>query len=286
MRKILVPLTGGDRDTGALTTAMVVAVDLKAHVEGLFVRPDPAESLPFMGEGVAGPVIQDILMASKEAADNAANRAKASLTAIAGEAGVPIIDAPRGPGAPSASFAEDIGPFATIVGNKSLLSDLIVFENRQEDEGYGIGDALQECLMSRGRPILLSPPSVPAHLGRNATIGWDGSAEAAHAVRAAMPFLVNAERIQILNITSGSKDSSLTDTLADYLTYRGLESIEHVVDPQGRPIGEVLIDESVRAHSDLLIIGGYGHSRIRELLMGGATRHVISHATLPVLMAH
>ncbi len=287
IRKLLVPLTGTPRDSGALALSALVARTLDAHVEGLFVRPDPTETLPFMGEGVAGPVIQDIINAAREAADLAAGRARQALTDVAASYGLSLTDTPHGPGAPSMSFADDMGPFAGVVGSHAILSDLVVFENQEEDDGaYGIADALQECLMSRGRPILLAPATVPASIGQSVTIGWDGSAEAARSVREAMPFLTRAQRIHILNVTSDRKDTRLTQSLAAYLTYHGLSSVEHIVDPQGRPIGQTLLDEAHRSGSDLLVIGGYGHSRIREMLLGGATRHVLSHTTLPVLMAH
>ncbi len=286
IRKILVPLVGAERDDGALAMAAVAAKELGAHVEGFFVRPDPNETLPFMGEGVAGPVIQDILSAAKDAADHAAARAKATVEKHAQASGFQMLDAPRGPGAPTMSFVQDMGPFAVVVGARALLCDLVVFENGHPNEGYGYADALQECLMARGRPILLSPQTKVSQIGTDATIGWDGSAEAAHAVRAAMPFLQKSRRIRIVNVTSGAKDTTLTDTLADYLAFFGLHSEEHVVDPEGRAIGEVLLGEAVKAGSDILVMGGYGHSRIRELLLGGATRHVLANAALPVLLAH
>ncbi len=287
IRKILVPLGGTDRDALALTTAAVVAQHLEAHLEALFVRPPPSEALPFMGEGIAGPVIQDILTAAREAADHAVTRAREQLEALSHSTGLPIIDAPRGPGAASLSFAEETGPFADVVGARALLSDLVAFMTPRDDEGIGLSSAFQQCLMSSGRPIFLVPDEVPiTRIGEAVTIGWDGSSEAAHAVHNAMPFLQSARRIDILNVTSGPKDTSLTDRLSEYLTYHGLNSLEHVVDPEGRPTGDVLIEQARSMGSDMIVMGGYGHSRIRELIIGGATRHVLFHAPMPILLAH
>ncbi len=286
IRKILVPLAGSERDAVALESAAVAARHLEAHLEAFFVRPSPSEALPFMGEGIAGPVIQDILMAAKDAADHAVARARDQVLELSKRTGIAFVDAPRGPGAASLSFAEETGPLADVVANRSLLSDLVAFASPRGEEGYGLSTAFQQCLMSSGRPIFLVPDTPVTSVGTAVTIGWDGSAEAAHAVHNAMSFLHSASRIDILNVTSGPKDTSLTDRLADYLAYHGLGCTEHIVDPEGRPIGDVLMDQAQAMGSDLIVMGGYGHSRIREMLIGGATRHMLSHTPMPILLAH
>jgi len=286
LRKILVPLTGGTRDKSALVTAMSVAATHKAYVEGLFVRPDPSEALPFMGEGVSGTVIQDIINSSKEAADQALDRARNMLTEAAGTAGVTVVTEPRGPGEACARLVEDTGPFDEAVAYRSRLSDLVVFLAGKDEKQSGVSEALQACLMDAGRPILLAPEEAPASVGGKILIGWDGGVEAAHAITAAKPFLMTAEKVEVLNVTKGEMDTALADLLADYLALHGVECSEHLIDPGSRPVGEVILEEATRAGCDLLVMGGYGHSRIRELLVGGATRYMISHATIPVLMAH
>lgn len=286
LRKILVPLTGGERDKSALRTALAVAVQHKSYVEGLFVRPDPSEALPFMGEGVSGTVIQDIINSSKEAANQASERARQTLTKLAGEAGVPVVDEPCGPGDTCARFVEGTGPFEDVVSARARLSDLVVFLSGKDERGAGVSEGLQACLMDAGRPILLAPEVAPKSVGNKIVIGWDGGVEAAHAITAAKPFLFAAEKVEILNVSKGELDPTLADLLSDYLKLHGVESNEHLIDPASRPIGEVLLEEADRAGCDLLVMGGYGHSRIRELLLGGVTRFIISHATVPVLLAH
>ncbi len=286
LRKILVPLTGAERDDVPLATAMAVAVPHKSFVEGLFVRPDAAEALPFMGEGVSGAVVQEIIDAAKDAADNAGERALANLERAAGAAGVPMVKGAEGPGEAAAHFCDVKGHFDQVVSRRSRLSDLVVFLAGPGDQGAGVSAALQACLMDAGRPILLAPQEAPKSVGTKIVIGWDGSVESAHAVMAARPFLTAASEVEILNVSKGDLDPTLADMLADYLALHGVETREHLVDPGHKPIGEVLLDEAAREGADLLVMGGYGHSRIRELLLGGATRFVLSHASVPVLLAH
>ncbi len=286
LRKILVPLTGGTRDQTALAAALAVAKRHNSYVEGLFIRPDPSEALPFMGEGVSGAVIQDIIAASKDAANQAGERAKASLIEAAAAANVEVVSKPCPPGAPCARLLEATGPFDEVVSYRSRLSDLVVFLAGKEEGAAGVSEALQACLMDAGRPILLAPETAPKTVGTNVVIGWDGSVEAAHAITAARPFLTQAEKVEILNVEKGDLDPAVADMLSDYLELHGIESSEHLIDAGSRPVGEVMLEQASNAGCDLLVMGGYGHSRIRELLLGGVTRFIISHATVPVLLAH
>lgn len=133
---------------------------------------------------------------------------------------------------------------------------------------------------------MLAPETAPKTVGTNVVIGWDGSVEAAHAITAARPFLTQAEKVEILNVEKGDLDPAVADMLSDYLELHGIESSEHLIDAGSRPVGEVMLEQASNAGCDLLVMGGYGHSRIRELLLGGVTRFIISHATVPVLLAH
>jgi len=286
LRKILVPLTGGERDKSALRTAFTVASQHKSYVEGLFVRPDPSEALPFMGEGVSGTVIQDIINSSKEAAGQAGEAAHQTLTALADEAGITEVKSPRGPAETCARFVEATGAFEDVVSARARLSDLVIFLAGADERGAGVSEGLQACLMDAGRPILLAPEAAPKTVGGKIVIGWDGGVEAAHAITAAKPFLMHASAVEILNVSKGDLDPALADMLSDYLALHGVESNEHLIDPASRPVGEVLLEEAERGGCDLLVMGGYGHSRLRELLLGGVTRFIISHATVPVLLAH
>ena len=286
LRKILVPLTGGERDKAAMKTALTVAQQHKSYVEGLFVRPDPSEALPFMGEGVSGTVIQDIINSSKDAANQAGERAHQTLSQLAGEAGVAEVSTPCGPGECCVRFVEETGPFDDVVARRARLSDLVVFLAGKDEQGAGVSEGLQACLMDAGRPILLAPQSAPESVGDKIVIGWDGGVEAAHAITAAKPFLSRASKVEILNVAKGSLDPALADMLSDFLLLHGVESNEHLIDPASRPIGEVLLEEAEREGCDLLVMGGYGHSRLRELLLGGVTQFILSHATVPVLLAH
>ncbi|MDP1626802.1 universal stress protein [Parvibaculum sp.] len=284
VRKILVPLAGRPEDDEVLATALSVARDFKAQLVGLFARPDPSEALPYLGDGVSGQVIEDLMQAAREGADQASARVRAALEKSAAAMGIPVAVKGADPQLPSARFLDVTGRRDEVVAAHSRLSDLIVFG--EGTTGTAGGTALEAAMMSAGRPVLIAPKKAWSPVGGTVAIGWDDSAEAARAVTAAIPFLERAKSVTILCIGGKELDPTPGSTLADYLALHGVVADVHLVDAQTRAYGEVLLEQAEKSKTDLLVMGGYSHSRLREFIIGGATQHIRSHATIPVLMAH
>lgn len=291
MRRILVPVSTRTGDGGALALGLAVARELKAHLDALFVWPDPAEALPYLGNGVSGQVVEEILQAAKEAAADAATAARHSLSSAAAEARVPIVTAPQGPGRAAARFIECTGRLADAVERASRLADLVIFGEAKTDDFSAAMVSIEAALVNAGRPVLIAAGDLPGgEIAKTVAIAWDGSVEAAHAVTAALPLLTLASKVNILTVSAtpktAGKEAGKGIALVDYLTMHGVHAAEHVLEPQGRSVGQVLLEAAADAGADLLIMGGYGHSRLREFILGGTTRHVLTNATLPVLMSH
>jgi nucleotide-binding universal stress UspA family protein len=282
--RILAPLTGGTRDATVLASAFAAAKLFNAHVIALFVRPDPAEAMPFFGEGVSGAVAQEIIDAAKEAADSAAATAKASLEAAASIADASLTDAPVRGDAPTASWREVRGNFADQVVRASLLSDLVVFGPLSERDKPGLTEAFEAALLETGRPILLSAQASPKNPARNIAIGWNGSKSCARAVVAALPYLEKADAVEILTI--GKDSSGETADLIEYLKLHGIAAAQRRIDAGGRGVGEALLNAAAANEASMLVLGGYGHTRLREMIAGGVTRHVVSHADIPIFLVH
>lgn len=284
VRKILVPLSGAATEAPVVATAMTVARTFGAQAVGLFVRPDPTEALPYLGDGVSGQVIEELLQAAKEGSDQASARARGMFADAAAKAGVALVQESGGAKLPSARFLDVSGHRDDVVAAHSRLSDIVIFG--EGNISVAGGSTLEAALMSAGRPVLIAPKAAALEIGGAVAIGWDESAEASHAVTAAIPFLAKARKVTILRIGRKELDPAPAALLADYLALHGVAADVHLVDAQGKAVGEVLLDQAEKAGADLLVVGGYSHSRLREFIIGGATQHIRSHATLPVLMAH
>jgi nucleotide-binding universal stress UspA family protein len=149
-----------------------------------------------------------------------------------------------------------------------------------------IHDAFVQVLTKSERAILLCAVSAPKTIGSNVSIGWDGGQAAAHAMAAAIPILKKAEKVELLAVGRGSgSEKGLLDALR-FLSLHGVKATERVVEQGSRTIGDVLLDAAARSGCDLLVAGGYGHSRLRESIFGGVTVHLVSHPNLPILMVH
>ena len=284
-RKLLVPLTGAARDNHVLKAAFEIAKAFAAHVAGLFVRPNVNEVIPYLGEGVSAGVMQEVVDAARNAANRSAAAARGALDQLALSHGVSVLDAPAGAGF-SASFGLRDGPREIVVAEEARLADLVAFILPQDADNSGLRAVIESTLLNGRRAMLLVPQNPPPIAGRKIVIAWDGGPGAASAVAAAIPLLKRAEAIEILNLAKGPIETRKMDRLRDYLRLHGLSATEHGINPGSQDTGSALLDTAVRAEAGLLVMGGYGHSRLREMVMGGVTRHVLTHATLPVFMAH
>jgi nucleotide-binding universal stress UspA family protein len=277
---------GAARDASVLAAAFDVAKAFGSHVAGVFVRPDASEVLPYLGEGVSAGVIQEIMDASREAANHAAASARASLDEAARKAGAATLDVAQAGEGVGASFHVRDGVSEEVIAQEARLSDLVVFDVPADSKDVAIRAMLESALLNGRKPMLIVPHKSASIVGAKAVIGWDGGAAAAHAISAAIPLLARAQAIEILNVTSGPIDTVQMDRLRDYLRLHGLSAAEHGINPGSQGTATALIDGATRAGAGLLVIGGYGHSRLRELVLGGVTRHVFANVTMPILMAH
>ena len=285
-RKIVVPVTGGPRDTAVTKAALEIAKTFESWTTALFVRPDVSEVLPYLGEGISAGVVQEILDASAEAAKKSGQVAKTSVAGAAAEVGVPLQDGPPIGGNASVSFRVRQGVMSDVYYEEACLADLFVFDGAAIPEMPNLRDALETVLLSARRPVMLMPAQPWGHIGAKIAVAWDGGLAASHAVTSAMPWLKRARAVEILSVGPGATATAEMDRLRDYLRVQGVSAVEHSLTPGDLGAGAAIVDAAQRAGADLLVMGGYGHSRLRELILGGVTRHVLNNVTMPVFMAH
>ncbi len=284
--KILAPLTGRAHDCEVLTGAISAALPFGAHVVGLFVRPDPALAMPFYGEAMSGMVAQEVLDASKETADAAASGARAALQSVARTADLAVTDACEKRAAPCVSFREVTGNFADCVAHAAKLSDLVVFSAPRDDERAGIGEAIEAVLLEARRPVLLSAKPIAPGFQEKISIGWNASVESAQAVSAALPLIERAKNVEILAVERADAPCATCGALIEYLSLHGIGATSREIKAAERPVADVLLEAAAAAGSGLLVLGGYGHSRWRELFVSSTTRQAIAQADIPLFLVH
>jgi nucleotide-binding universal stress UspA family protein len=268
-RKILAPLTGTARDAAVMATAIAVAGPYSGRIEALFVRPNPAEAMPVYGEAVSGAIAQELVDSARETATKAAGAARATFDRFVKDA------------AAEAEFREVEGGFASGVAQAARLCDLIVFGPLKESGKPRLVEAFEATLMNSGRPVLLRADTSLDDFTRKIAVAWDGSAASVHAMLSAMPFLRRAQSVEVL-VVQPQADEECAAVKA-YLALHGVACVARAIDPGARAVGEALLDAA--KDCGLLVMGGYGHGRIR-LFGGGVTKHVVNNATMPLLLMH
>ncbi len=170
---------------------------------------------------------------------------------------------------------------------RSRYADLtVVPQNPPEDQGGG-EDLVDDLIMASGRPILVIPYiGAPAEIGRKVLVAWNASREAARAVSDAMPLLESADSVEIFAVEPRGIGDIPGADIAEHLARHGVKT--NAVKTAGLDIevGDVLLNQVADTGADLIVMGAYGHSRMRELVLGGATRHILEHMTAPVLLSH
>jgi nucleotide-binding universal stress UspA family protein len=165
-------------------------------------------------------------------------------------------------------------------------SDMLVVGREREGEPVAM-DVLEAALMVTGRPVLIAPPKLRSELSGVVAIAWKDRPEAARAVAAAQPFLHLADQVIILAVSEDARtDERSCEHLRHALAWHNPRTSVQHLKPEGRPAADTLLAAAAAMNADLLVMGGYGHSRVREVIFGGFTRRVLSHADLPVLMMH
>jgi nucleotide-binding universal stress UspA family protein len=172
-------------------------------------------------------------------------------------------------------------------------ADLIVAgqDDPEDPESY-VGDFFPENLvLSSGRPVLLVPNATNARsTGERVLIAWDGGREATRAIHDSLPFLRGAKSATVLTVNGEHQGERARIPGADIATVLARHGVRvEVADIEtgpGAAVGEVLLSQVADSGADLLVMGGYGHARWRELVMGGATRTILRSMTVPVLMSH
>ena len=200
--------------------------------------------------------------------------------------GVPLGSLPEGYQGPSASWREEDGRQNAVVGMSGRVYDLILVE--QPEKLASIAEAtLEDALFESGRPVLMVPKGIGEVMGEVIAIAWNGSTETALTVALGMPFLKQAKQVVIVAVGPQHmpEPGPTGDELARTLERHGLAVSLRTAYGRQKPQGESFMREALAAGADLLLKGAYTQSRIRQMIFGGATRHIIMESPIPVLMA-
>jgi nucleotide-binding universal stress UspA family protein len=277
IKDILVHVDDGAPARARFDLALALAQAFGARVTTLYLIAEP-----FMS-GASRHAPTDVIQEHLALADAAADKVLAAIATDAEEHGVILR---------SIKETGSLNRLPGLLARDARNCDLVIVG--QPDPTTGSSDdalLVEAAFMETGRPALVVPHAgaLRARFDR-ILVAWNASREASRAVHDALPLLVVAKEVVILVIDPGDIAAALGrqpgSGVARHLEHHGVSVRVKTVESGRRRAGEVILSEATAEAVDLLVMGGYGHSKLREALLGGATRSLLADATLPVLLSH
>lgn len=287
IKSILCIFNGSQDELNALNTAFVLGEAYGAQIRVLHVSSDPAAYAGIYGEGIiaSGAIIEAI---EKDNAERM-KKARQYVVSFAARHHLPL-DEPETPAHnASVRFMHLTGMVDATIAREGRMSDLIVIGH----ENTPVHDIITPALFDTGRPVLRMPPAhdeiMRAFKNQIAVLAWNDSLQSARAIYNAIPLLRRMEKLYILTVEKPghTHDLAVEAALIEYLRVQGIQA-QGVMVAGGnyRTTGEALLMRARELRADLLVMGAYGHSMFREMVLGGVTEHMITKADIPLLLSH
>ncbi|MEQ8659877.1 MAG: universal stress protein [Gammaproteobacteria bacterium] len=272
-KDLLVHLDDAATSASRVTLACELARSHDAHLVGVYVEP-PLPSMLFPGDLPAAELIES------ELAEAARRReaARVLLEQAAQSAGIRH----------EWRHLDDGRVHALAISAR--YCDLVITGRREDGDPDSVVDVAQDIALGGGRPALVVPRGFSGTPGRSVLVAWNASREAVRAVHDALPLLERAEQVRVLSVDAGVggdghgplPGADICAHLARHdVTAEALEAQTH-----GERVPELIIERAREFGADLIVMGVYGHSRLRELVLGGVSRHLLRHTAVPLLISH
>jgi len=275
IKDLVVNLTGGQPQDFAADYAISVAAGFGAHVAGVGFIFEPVIPGSMLG-GIPTDLIEVQREENSKAAKEAIARFEAAAKAANLSAETRMVDA-------------SVAGAADLFGRIARRFDIAVVGQARREQGASEELLIEGALFGSGRPVVIVPFVQKQGLKLDhVIICWDGSRPAARAIADSMPFLQRAKAIEIVVVT-GERDKSgeITGTnMRRHLARHGITAeIKHITGA-GADVPNTILSHAADSGTDFMVLGGYGHSRLREFILGGVTRSIMRSMTVPVLMSH
>lgn len=286
IKNTLVPIGDIENDESAIGTALMLTQGFGGHADCLFIAGDVSDVIPAGAMGLFESVQVQITQEYDHGREERQKLARQRFDEMLEQANIDYRENALPAELPSASWEITKGMASEVVATRGGAYDMVIVGRPPPDRTSVAELAAEAALFRTGRPVLIAPPSTPTTMGEAVVIGWNRSASSARAISAALPFLTIARSVTIVSVKTGAKVGPSTSDIAKYLSWHDVQAEVVELEPDHRLVGEVLLEEAERVSADLVVMGAYSHSRLRELILGGVTRYVLQNADIPVLMAH
>jgi nucleotide-binding universal stress UspA family protein len=287
MPKVMLLLAAGeDSDSPVMRTALAAARLFDGHLQVLHVRPDVRRDIAAMATADMGMTggLDAMIARLEEDADTQERTSEKACRDFCGANKVGLAESPC-PAHVTYEWMVETGNEADWLAELGRVADMLVIGRKRGDD-LAL-DLMEAALMDTGKPILIAPDGNAGALDGGLAIAWKDTPEAAGAVAAALPFIERASKVLIMTVREDpdSDDKSHLRLMRSLRWHNPNVSVQ-VLPRDERSPSKALLDTVEQAGCGLLVMGGYGHARLREAVFGGFTRAVLEQAKVTVLMVH
>jgi nucleotide-binding universal stress UspA family protein len=274
LKDIVVNLSGRAAQDFATDYATSIAATFGAHVAGIAFLYEPV-----IPDGTLGGIPVDLIELQREENSKAANAAVGRFEAATKTAGV---------SAETRVLDATLGGAAALFGQIARRFDVAVVGQAQREHGASDELMIEGALFESGRPVVVVPYIQKQGLTLDRVLAcWDGGRMSARAIADAMPFLERAKAVDIVIVTEERKNDEITGAnMTEHLARHDVTANVKRIARGDLAIADVILDYAADSGADFMVMGGYGHSRLREFILGGVTRGILGSMTVPVLMSH
>jgi len=281
--KHILALLRGIGDEGHVASgAMALAQRLKAHVTATSVLSDATMYIDPSNVALSGTYYAELQQVMDREAAQRHERARATFDQAANNAKIPLTDLPDAQEA-SGRWVDATrlhGPAAVQIGR---IVDLMV-TGRPGTDLQALEDVEDAMFVAR-RPVLILPKKAGS-IGQNVVVAWNGSSEAAAAARSAVDLLEPSSKVTIIQIGEIKQGGTPAAYLAGYLAWHGFKAEVKQLPEQPKSTAQLIMTTAASLGADVLVMGAFSHSRLRETILGGVTTHMLRECDMPVLMGH
>ncbi len=286
MKVLLVPVANRPESELAVNVAMGLAEKMDANVIGAHLRPhrDAGKGYKLKGVPLFGSVDETALHElTSKGSSKSLREAKAMFDRVAGEQGFTLARGPRIGKHGLAIWQELVGSPDLLMQIAGPVADMTVV-SRPAKDGRLARMFVLSALLHTGRPVLVLPQNQAAVPGKRIAIAWNQSAEASRTIAACMPLLQAAEQVTVISCGSEDRRGPKTQQLLGYLKHWGIKADARRT--PGRQEEKELVQAYRDSKSDVMLMGAYSRSRLREVVLGGMTEKMLWESNIPVIMQH
>lgn len=285
MKSILLPITAHIEVGSLMKVAANLAHQFRSSLTGLFVRPDPRSAIPFMGEGLTADMIQTLCDNAEKQGREQADSAEAAFRETVEQTGLKWLAEGQPCDTAKASWSVVTGEVGDHAGRRARTSDIAICL-QPNSKSPDSEDIFHDLIFRSGRSVLMVPAAYEGVVGKHVMIAWNGRAEGARAVSGALPMLVGAEKVTVVQIGDIGEERPSLSAISHYLSEHCVTAETIATDPAKESVGEQLLNIAAEIGADTIVLGAYSHSRWREMVLGGATKYITAKSSLPVFMSH